>query len=1303
MVCLWFLGLALFLQAMAGVSIAAPVPSTGYSWQTVLEQNDRTLTYSFDTTGGYAVEGFLSQSLDEIFTEVSGWKDAIRQSLESWELAADINFVEETDSGDPYGTYGARGNIRFSAHPIANALAHGFPPLPTGTTEAVTGTSHWGDIHYNPDNNDNPDGQWDAFSLRQTTTHELGHALGIISHNLDPNSNMFGLGGIFPAVPTEHDLADLRALYFPQNATPAPVLNDPEIDGRRNWVALVDGSAGNRALLTLTEQGAIVTSGEQKTSIKGVGLSLSDENYGFDFVDLVLEEGGSISTDGHNAYGIGAGDYNGITVNGSISTEGYSADGIALMGRGNSLRTGIESLIRTSGPGANGIFGGGELDLAGFHGNKIVAGGRIETSGDGGCGIYAAGYSTVTLTGSILTLGRNAAGIGSDQYGSQIITVNEPAVIETRGHEAYGLLVRGADNVVTMQGTISTVGEDSYGIFGFWSENGEIMMDGAVRTEGRGAHGLFLDGDTNLMTVNGSVFTIGEAAHAVYAAGSNNSLISSGNLQLTGERSRGLSTYSGAGNRLENRGSLQTTGEYGYGLYASGSDNDLINSGDLVTLGSLAPGLYAYGSFNRLENQGAVMTSGERTHAILASGSANSVTNGGSLQTSGDFSYGLLLSGSGNHAVNKGDILTEGRSAHGMAASGGGNVLVQNGTIETEGTRALGLFVREGNNIVEVGGDVISRQADAARFGSFWNSEALTVEQTAATGNLLLLHGSPEIIGDIVNDGADDGATVYFGIALDDADPAGYAPVPTDLVYEDNFTGRFWQGEVMAGSVRLNGSLNKFSALTIHSEAILGGNTTLTGDLVNWGLVSPGNSIGTIALAGDYLQEAGGALLLEIACSTSDQLLVGGDATFLDGSSLTLEPIAPVLSGDFTLVTAGGALNGIPLLAPDASAILDFFLQPDTRSLTLQVDRASYADFASGDNQRRLGFVLDNLVPEASGDLATILVKIDQTSDTEGVTGALDALTPVGYTALPDAAFSAVHRFVEGLPSFEEGIGNDGSTPEPWAGHARSLFCETEREGADGIAGYRISGGGLSVGVDRQKGDLRLGVALGYQNLDIDHKASRSSGRLDLFTAALHGVLKYEPWFVRGILVYGHQWEDSRRDITFLDLSRGAGSDSEADLLLANLTVGRLWNRRSVSLTPFIGVDFSAYLGQDFKEQGAGDLNLAISDRDQQSLRHSMGLVLTAPLPGIAKVRLDGRLSLGWSHEWLDHAYDLWADLSGKSFRMEGKDLGRDLLSTSLGLQARVGNRLEIEAEIDYERRERDEACGARIGLGYRF
>ncbi len=1328
MVCLWFIGLALFLQAMAGVSIAAPVLSTGYSWQTVLEQNDRTLTYSFDMTGGYAVEGFLSQSLDEVFTEVPGWKNAIRQSLESWELAADIKFVEETDSGDPFEAYGARGDIRFSAHPIANALAHGFPPLPTGTTEAVTEKSDWGDIHYNPDNGDNPDGQWDAFYLRQTTTHELGHALGITSHNLNPNSAMFGLGGINTAVPTEHDLADLRALYFPQNAASAPVFSDPEIDGRRSWAALVDGSAENRAVLTLTEQGAVVTSGEQKTGIKGVGLSLSDENYGFDFVDLVLQAGGSISTEGHNAYGIGAGDHNRITVNGSISTQGFSADGIALMGLGNSLRTEIESLIRTSGAGANGIFAGGELDLAGYHGNEIVAGGRIETSGDGGCGIYAAGFSTVTLTGSILTLGRNAAGIGSDQYGSQVITVDEPALIETRGHEAYGLLVRGADNVVTMQGTISTVGEDSYGIHGFWSENSEFVMDGTIRTTGSGAGGLFFVGNQNQVTVSGSILTGGESAHAVYGRGSNNTLISTDTLLVTGPESRGLSVYAGSNNRLENRGSLQTAGGEGYGLYTNGSSNTLINEGSISTFGPLAHGLYAYGSsntlfndgsistfgglahgffaygtLNRLENQGTVMTFEEKTHGILASGSGNSVLNGGSLLTSGDLGYGLFVSGSGNHAINAGDIATAGRFAHGMAAGGGGNVLLHNGHIETGGGQAFGLFVREGNNVVEVGGDVISRQADAARFGSFWDSEARTVEQTTATGNLLLLHGSPEITGDIVNDGADGGATVYFGIALDDTAPAGYVPAATELVYDGNFTGRLWQGEVMAGSVRLNGTSNAFSTLSIHSWAILGGNTTLAGDLINRGLVSPGNSIGTIALAGDYLQEAGGALLLEIAGSTSDQVLVGGDATFLDGSSLILEPIAPVLSGDFTLVTAGGALYGIPLLVPDASAILDFSLQPDTRSLSLQVDRASYTGFASEDNQRRQGFALDNLVPEASGDLAAILLKIDQTSDPGGVTGALDALTPVGYTALPDAAFSALRRFVEGIPSFEDSIGNNDSTPEPWAGYARSLFWETEREGADGIAGYRISGGGLSVGANRQAGDLQLGVALGYQKLDINHQASRTAGRLDLFLAALHGTIRREPWFVRGILAYGHQREDYRRDITFLDLSRSAESDSKADLLMTGLVIGRRWDGRFISLTPFAGADFATYLGRKFDEHGAGDLNLEISDRNQQSLRHSLGLTLTAPIPGMAKVRLDSRLSVGWSHEWLDDAYDLQARLSGEKFRIEGKDLGRDLLTTSLGLQARLGERVEIEAGIDYERRQRDEAYGARISLGYRF
>ncbi len=393
MVLLTFLSKAVF---------AAPVDTTGKSWQAKLDANNRTLTYSFDHVGGYDIaEGIVYQSisLDDTLSAITGWEGLLRQMLDDWGNIVDVNFVEVPDSGDPFGAPGAQGTIRFSSHPFIspNGIAHAHLPGYSDQTEVQLGKSTAGDLHYSS----NGILPLTTEVLAITTTHELGHSLGI-NHNLDPGSIMYPFYSVASPVISEHDLADIHALYSPLNSS-AEVFVEEVLSTDHDWLALRDASADSRRSFLLTEQAHITTSGEQKTAIKGIGASLTIENYAFDFVDISLTVSSSIDTNGHNAYGIAAGDENSIQMNGSITTQAYSSDGVALLGGGSHLTTGKESVITTFGDGANAIFMG--IDYGNGHINSVTVNGIINTYGGGGAGILYHDYSNIVLNGSISTRG----------------------------------------------------------------------------------------------------------------------------------------------------------------------------------------------------------------------------------------------------------------------------------------------------------------------------------------------------------------------------------------------------------------------------------------------------------------------------------------------------------------------------------------------------------------------------------------------------------------------------------------------------------------------------------------------------------------------------------------------------------------------------------------------------------------------------------------------------------------------------------------------------------------------------------
>ena len=91
----------------------------------------------------------------------------------------------------------------------------------------------------------------------------------------------------------------------------------------------------------------------------------------------------------------------------------------------------------------------------------------------------------------------------------------------------------------------------------------------------------------------------------------------------------------------------------------------------------------------------------------------------------------------------------------------------------------------------------------------------------------------------------------------------------------------------------------------------LAGNATIAGDLLNaGGLLSPGESIGTLTVLGNFAQFPAGSLHLEIGADGADLLNIGGTA-FLGGSLVLTLLDGFVLDGSdsFTLLSAGNFLG----------------------------------------------------------------------------------------------------------------------------------------------------------------------------------------------------------------------------------------------------------------------------------------------------------------------------------------------------------------------------------------------------------
>ncbi len=161
----------------------------------------------------------------------------------------------------------------------------------------------------------------------------------------------------------------------------------------------------------------------------------------------------------------------------------------------------------------------------------------------------------------------------------------------------------------------------------------------------------------------------------------------------------------------------------------------------------------------------------------------------------------------------------------------------------------------------------------------------------------------------------------------------------TGTVEVDSGTLAFQSGYTQtAGTTRLEGG-NIAGNLNMQGGSLTGFGT-VAGSILNVsGLVSPGNSPGTITVAGSYEQDSGGSLLIQLAGLDSgryDVFNISGTATL--GGTLDialLDGFAPSIGDSFRFMTYGshlGTFNALDVLAPSG---YEFTTAYDSNGITL--------------------------------------------------------------------------------------------------------------------------------------------------------------------------------------------------------------------------------------------------------------------------------------------------------------------------------------------------------------------------------
>ncbi|HEJ8033370.1 TPA: S8 family serine peptidase, partial [Serratia marcescens] len=297
---------------------------------------------------------------------------------------------------------------------------------------------------------------------------------------------------------------------------------------------------------------------------------------------------------------------------------------------------------------------------------------------------------------------------------------------------------------------------------------------------------------------------------------------------------------------------------------------------------------------------------------------------------------------------------------------------------------------------------------------------------------------------------------------------------------------------VNQGRLAINGSVT--SAVSVQSGGIVGGSGTV-GSLIarRGGTVAPGNSIGTLNVAGDVSFEPGSRYAVEVGPNgQSDRIQSGGAATIgggevavtLENSSnlLTQSEVRSLLGQQYTILSAQQGVSGqFDAVAPNY-LFLGTGLSYQPTGVTLSVGRngTSFASVAKTPNERAVAAAADAL---AAGN------PVYESLLNSGTAGeARQAFRQLSGQIHADIASALVNdsrylrEALNGRLRQAEGLASSSAIKADEDGAWAQLLGAWDHASGDANAtGYQASTYGVLVGLDSvAAADWRLGVATGY-------------------------------------------------------------------------------------------------------------------------------------------------------------------------------------------------------------------------------
>ncbi len=748
------------------------------------------------------------------------------------------------------------------------------------------------------------------------------------------------------------------------------------------------------------------------------------------------------------------------------------------------------------------------------------------------------------------------------------------------------------------------------------------------------------------------------------------------------------------------------------------------NLGTLLGFG-FNPGVQYDGANGEVTNSG-LIRGGRGVH--FAGGGNSTFTNEQAGTVTGTLTQAVDLTGTGT-VTNRGTITTTG-FGNGVNITGAAGVVNNSGSITS--ANGLGVVTFGGGTVTNAQGGSITSSTGSVQFttigGTFINAGTVTSNLTntvfigSPQGDIVELQPTGIFNGNILGNGGND--TLRFGGTGAGTFNLAEIDTGTDTLKYQSFetfsvTGGEWTfNNTTTVPFAINGG-------TVKGTGTFGGITANAG-----GTLAPGNSIGTLNVAGNVVFAPGSIYQVEInENGTSDQIVATGTAT-INGGTVQLLPEAGTYATPqtYTILTAAGGVAGVftNLAVANNFAFLNPTLVYGANNVQLTIGQAAaFGTAAFTRNQQQTAAVLTGLTGTATGTLQTALANLTiQTGP--GARSAFESLNGEIHVAGASAALLNINHVADTMRRGDGAFSRRGTSTANAGGYvqlAQATLGQTATDAADvlvaaapGAAARNLEGAegspwtywttalgsrgqidgdgngnktdhdqiGVAAGAEYRLSDnSSAGLSVAYLTNDADlgtQDMDRNAYLVGL-TGAHSSPLGVDIAVAVG---YGYQDVDTTRNITVGAFTATANADYDAHSAFASIEASTTKLAGHLAFRPFAGATYVYTDVSGFSETGAGTAGLVNDGEEYSSLVGRLGVEVSTQFE-VAGRPVVPNASLAWARELGDvtQSSDFSFVGGGGSFETWAPARGRDSAEIGVGVAALVAD--NVSAHLGYQ------------------